>query len=322
MRALICGASGQDGAYLARLLLGQGYEVFGASRDAKVQPFDNLTALGIKDGIRLISLNPVEFRSIIDALEAVEPDEVYSLGGQSSVALSFQQPADTFESIATGTMNLLEALRRMKRPPKLYNAASSECFGNVAPEQPATERTAFRPRSPYAIAKAAAYWIVSNYREAYGLFCSSGCLFNHESELRPARFVSRKIVQTACRIAQGEPCRLRVGDTSIVRDWGYAPEYVEAMWLMLQQQAPADYVIATGESHTLAEFICACFAELDLDWREFTDSDDAFFRATDIHHSYADPSLARDVLGWQARTRMHALVARMVVEEKRRLTPA
>ncbi len=314
--ALICGISGQDGAYLARLLLSKGYEVVGTSRDAEMSRFSNLAFLGIRERVNLRSMTLSDFRSVLQVLSEVEPTEVYNLAGQSSVGLSFQQPVETLESIAFGTLNLLEVIRFLGRPLRLYNAASGECFGETMAAAPAHEASPFHPRSPYAVAKAAAFWEVANYREAYDIFACSGLLFNHESILRPARFVTRKVVQAACRIAAGSNERLRIGETRVVRDWGYAPEYVEAMWLMLQQPEPRDYVIASGESHSLADFIAACFDEVGLDWCEYTDTDRSFFRATDILQSHADPSLARGLLGWQAKTRMRSLVARLVADER------
>jgi GDPmannose 4,6-dehydratase len=317
-RALICGISGQDGAYLAQWLLSQGYEVVGTSRDAEMSRFDNLAFLGIRERVNLRSMTLSDFRSVLQVLSEVEPAEIYNLAGQSSVGLSFQQPVETLESIAFGTLNLLEAIRFLGRPLRLYNAASGECFGETTAEAPARETSPFRPRSPYAVAKAAAFWEVANYREAYNIFACSGLLFNHESILRPARFVTRKVVQTACRIAAGSNERLRIGETRVVRDWGYSPEYVEAMWLMLQQPEPADYIIASGESHSLAEFIATCFEEVGLDWHEHTDTDPSFFRTTDIFESHADPSLARERLGWAAKTRMRSLIERLVGDERGR----
>jgi GDPmannose 4,6-dehydratase len=314
--ALICGISGQDGAYLAHLLLSKGYEVIGTSRDAEMSRFSNLTFLGIREQVNLRSMTLNDFRSVVQVLSEVEPGEIYNLAGQSSVGLSFQQPVETLESIAFGTLNLLEAIRFLGRPLRLYNAASCECFGQTTADSPAHEKSPFRPRSPYGVAKAAAFWEVANYREAYDIFACSGLLFNHESILRPTRFVTRKVVQTACRIAAGANERLRVGETRVVRDWGYAPEYVEAMWLMLQQSEPLDYVIASGQSHSLTEFIAACFKEVGLDWQEHTDTDRSLFRTTDILQSHADPSFAHERLGWQAKTCMHRLVARLIADER------
>ena len=236
-RALICGVSGQDGAYLARLLLDRGYDVIGTSRDAQISSFDKLKRLGIADRITLESMAINDFRSVVGVMRKAAPQEVYNLAGQSSVALSFQQPVETLESISVGTLNLLEAIRFLGEPIRFYNAGSSECFGD-AQSDGATEDHPFRPRSPYAVAKAAAFWQVANYREAYNLFACSGILFNHESPLRPARFVTRKIIAAACRIAAGSDEVLSLGNTSVQRDWGWAPEYVEAMWLMLQKDKP------------------------------------------------------------------------------------
>jgi GDPmannose 4,6-dehydratase len=224
------------------------------------------------------------------------------------------QPVETMESIAVATLNLLEAIRFTGRPIRFYNAASSECFGEC-PEQGANEHTPFRPRSPYAVAKAAATWQVTNYREAYGLYACSGILFNHESPLRPERFVTQKIVQAVNRIASGSGERLRLGDLGIQRDWGWAPEYVEAMWLMLQQHDPVDYVIATGESHTLQEFVECAFSHRGLDWREHVESDESLLRPTDLMRGIADPREAARGLGWRARSRMSEVVRRMLEGE-------
>ncbi|MFM9157931.1 MAG: GDP-mannose 4,6-dehydratase, partial [Dolichospermum sp.] len=202
-----------------------------------------------------------DFRSVLQIIKKIQPDEVYNLAGQTSVGLSFQQPVETLESIVTGTLNLLEAIRFLDTPIKLYNAGSSECFGDTGTIA-ASENTPFRPRSPYAVAKTAAFWELANYREAYGLFACSGILFNHESPLRPERFVTQKIVATACRIAQGSNEKLYLGNTAIQRDWGWSPEYVEAMYLMLQQDQADDYVIATGNSSSLEDFVIAAFTTL------------------------------------------------------------
>ncbi|AFW95332.1 GDP-mannose 4,6-dehydratase [Anabaena sp. 90] len=310
-KALICGVSGQDGAYLAQLLLKQGYTVCGTSRDAQISPFQNLVHLGIKDQVKLESMSLTDFRSVLQVLTKIQPDEVYNLAGQTSVGLSFGQPVETLESIATGTLNLLEAIRFLGATIKLYNAGSSECFGdtgNVA----AAENTPFRPRSPYAVAKAAAFWEVANYREAYGLFACSGILFNHESPLRPERFVTQKIIATACRIAQGSKEKLYLGNMSIQRDWGWAQEYVEAMYLMLQQSQPDDYVIATGESTSLEDFVAAAFVSVNLDWHDHVVVDSNLFRPTDLAVGKGNPSKAKNQLGWEARYKMQDVVKMMV----------
>lgn len=309
--ALICGISGQDGAYLAQLLLAQGYRVVGASRDAQMSGFRNLAALEIRDRIELVSMAPNDFRSVLQVLARFKPHEIYNLAGQSSVGLSFEQPVETLESISIGTLNLLECIRFLDAGIRLYNAGSSECFGETG-NSPANENTPFRPRSPYAVAKAAAFWEVANYREAYGLFACSGILFNHESPLRPERFVTQKIIRAACRIAEGSSERLKLGKLDIQRDWGWAPEYVEAMWRMLQRDTPEDFVIATGATHPLADFVAAAFAALELDWREYVDSDPTLFRPTDIMVSRADPALAFARMSWQAATAMDGVVRKMV----------
>jgi GDPmannose 4,6-dehydratase len=309
--ALIFGISGQDGAYLAKLLLKKGYEVYGASRDAQTSSFFKLIRLGIKDQVKLESVALNDFRSVLQVLMKVKPDEIYNLAGQSSVGLSFQQPVETLESISVGSLNLLEAIRFVDRPIKLYNAGSSECFGETG-MLPANESTPFHPRSPYAVAKAAAFWETANYREAYNLFACSGMLFNHESPLRPERFVAQKIVTGACRIAAGKQDYLHLGNLSIQRDWGWAPEYVEAMWLMLQQEIPDDFVIATGHTYSLAQFAEHAFSAVGLDWRKYVVSDAAMLRPTDIMVGKADPSKAKRQLGWEAKLAMPDVVRLMV----------
>jgi GDPmannose 4,6-dehydratase len=311
-KALICGVSGQDGAYLAQLLLDRGYIVCGTSRDAQVSAFSNLTRLGISDRLKLESVALNDFRSVLQVLVKFQPDEVYNLAGQTSVGLSFEQPVETLESISVGTLNLLEAIRFIGKPIGFYNAGSSECFGDTG-DRAADENTPFRPRSPYGVAKAAAFWQVANYREAYGLFACSGILYNHESPLRPARFVTQKIVSTACRIAQGSPEKLHLGNISIQRDWGWAPEYVEAMYLMLQQERPDDYVIATGESRKLEDFVAAAFDSVGLDWHDYVVTDASLLRPTDIAIGRGNPAKAREKLNWQAQYKMDD-VARMMVK--------
>lgn len=313
--ALITGVTGQDGAYLARLLLQHGYRVFGASRDAHSAIPSNLIALGIEGQVQRLSINLTDFRSVLQGLSSVSPDEVYNLAGQSSVGLSFEQPVETLESIATGTLNLLEAIRFINKPIRLYNAGSSECFGDTG-TLPANEYTPFRPRSPYAVAKATAFWEVANYREAYSLFACTGILFNHESPLRGSRFVTRKIVSAACRIAGGSQERLRLGNIDIARDWGWAPEYVEAMWRMLQQPQPEDYVIATGSTHRLAEFIELTFQSCGLDWKEWVDFDSSLLRPTDLKEGHADPGKAHRELNWKATVKLDEIVRRMVAVER------
>ncbi|CAG0958719.1 partial GDPmannose 4,6-dehydratase, partial [Geobacteraceae bacterium] len=280
-------------------------------RDAQMSRFENLARLGIREAVETASMALNDFRSVLQVLAKYQPDEVYNLAGQSSVGLSFEQPVETLESISIGTLNLLEGIRFLNKDIRLYNAGSSECFGDTG-TTPANEQTPFRPRSPYAVAKAAAHWEVANYREAYGLFACSGILFNHESPLRPERFVTQKIVSAACRIANGRRERLKLGRLDIERDWGWAPEYVEAMWRMLQQSQPDDFVIATGETHSLEDFVAAAFNAVNLDWRAHVDTDQALMRPTDLEISCADPSLAESRLGWRAQTNMQRVVRNMV----------
>jgi len=318
MKALIFGISGQDGAYLARLLLSKGYEVHGTSRDAEMSRFASLLVLGIREKVRLHSVSLTDFRSTFQAISSVCPDEIYNLSGQSSVGLSYQQPVETLESIATGTLNILEAMRMMAVFPRFYNAGSSECFGDTN-GLAADESTPFQPKSPYAVAKSAAFWQVASYRESYGIFACSGILFNHESILRPARFVTRKIAMAAARIANGSNEPLALGDLSVQRDWGLAPEYVEPMWMMLQQEYPEDYVIATGQLSSLETFVASAFAALNLDWRDHVHRDSALLRPSEIRTGFGCPAKAATKLGWKARTCMPEIAATMARAELARL---
>jgi GDPmannose 4,6-dehydratase len=313
-RALICGVSGQDGAYLAKLLLEKNYQVFGTSRDAQISSFSNLRRLGVSKELQLLSMAPSDFRSVLHVLSKVQPDEVYNLSGQSSVGLSFEQPVETMESISLCTLNFLEVIRFLSKGIRFYNAGSSECFGDVG-KAAADENVPFRPRSPYAVAKSTAHWQVNNYREAYGLFACTGILFNHESCLRPERFVTRKIVEAARRIASGSNERLVLGNTSIIRDWGWAPEYVEAMWRMLQTDTPEDFVIATGKSVSLESFVELVFSGFDLDWRAHVETRTELFRPTDLVASYANPQKAAEKLNWKARYTVDDVV-RFMIEER------
>jgi len=314
MRALICGISGQDGTYLAELLLRKGYSVVGTSRDAQTSSFSSLRRLGIAEQVQLESMATYDFRSVLHLLRKAEPDEIYNLSGQSSVGLSFGQPVETLDSIIAGTLNILESIRFLGKPARFYNAGSGECYGDTGPDG-AVEDAPFRPRSPYAVAKSTAYWLVANYREAYGLHATTGILFNHESPIRPQRFVTRKVVATACRIAKGSGEKLTLGNLKIRRDWGWAPEYVEAMWKMLQCDQPQDFIIATGVSHSLEEFVRETFAELGLDWREHTIVSDALLRPSDISDGKGNAEKAGRLLGWKAQAHMKEVIAMMVSAE-------
>lgn len=317
-RALICGVGGQDGGLLAQMLLSKGYEVFGTSRDIQISAFHNLISLGILAEVKLHSMAINDFRSVLHVVNKTQPDEVYNLTGQSSVALSFEQPVETLESIATGTINLLEVIRFLGRPIRFYNAGSSECFGDTN-GIPANENTPFRPRSPYAVSKAAAFWGVANYREAYAMFCCSGILFNHESIFRPARFVTRKITDAAARISRGSDERLVLGNLDVYRDWGWAPEYVEAMWLMLQRPVAEDFVIATGHTYSLSDFVEESFRSCGLNWKDHVESSTQFCRPTDIKIGAADTSKAKEQLGWEAKKDMRNVVRMMLQAANARL---
>jgi GDPmannose 4,6-dehydratase len=308
--ALIFGISGQDGAYLAHLLLSKGYQVHGVSRSVGVGNFDRLLRIGIRDRIKLHTGNLSDFRSVVEVIGKVCPDEIYNLAGQTSVALSFEQPVETFDSVAVGTINILEYLRLLKHPVRLFQAVSTECFGNT--QAVLDENGPLRPRSPYAVAKAASFWANSIYREAYGLHVCSGILSNHESPLRPDRFVTRKIVRTAINIARGSGERLALGNVDIERDWGWAPEYAEAMWRMLQHDQPDDYVIATGETRKLSELVASVFAQLDLDWLDHVDIDETLYRPTELQRVELNPARARERLGWAAQSKMDDVVSHLI----------
>lgn len=313
-RALICGISGQDGAYLAKFLLEKGYLVFGGSRDSQLSNFENLKKLKIEDKVKLISISLIDFRSILQTIIQIKPDEIYNLAGQSSVALSFEQPVETLESIIIGTLNILEVIRFIGNPIKFYNAGSSECFGNTSIA--ADEKTPFSPRSPYGVAKATAFWEVANYREAYNIFACTGILFNHESPLRKERFVTKKIIKTAYKIYLGEKIKLELGNINIIRDWGWASEYVYAMWLMLQQEKPEDFVIATGTSNSLEDFIEKTFRYLGLDWKIHVEINDSLLRPTDISLGMANPQKAKDILGWEAQFKLDDIIRLMIEDER------
>ena len=310
MKALIAGATGQDGAYLAAHLLALGHEVVGSTRDAGSADTGRLRALGIDGRLKLVSMLPSDYRSVLRTLAQHRPDHIYFLAGQTSVGLSFDQPVEAIESIATGTLNVLEAIRFVNPEIRLFNAGSSECFGDTGTTH-ASEQTPFRPLSPYAVAKVTAQNLVTNYRIAYGLYACTGILFNHESPLRPERFVTQKIVRGAHAVAAGKAKQLSLGNLDISRDWGWAPEYVTVMAKMLTPVSPTDLVIATGRSVSLSYFVERAFRNFKLDWREFVQVDDALRRPSDIHYGAGDPSLAAQVLGWRAQYDVDYVVDQM-----------
>jgi GDPmannose 4,6-dehydratase len=317
-RALICGISGQDGSYLAKLLLEQGYEVWGSSRDVEQTEFSNARQLGIYGSLHLVSLNLRDVGNTIGLLQRIRPDNIYSLAGQSSVGLSFEQPVETIESISLGALTVLEAIRLTGLDIRLYNAGSTECFGDTG-SGVATEITRFTPCSPYAVAKASAYWTVANYRNAYGMFACSGILSNHESPLRPLRFVTRKIIRSVASLALGKECRLSLGNLDIERDWGWAPEYVEAIAMMLEQPSPDDFIIATGQSHTLTEFVMVAYELIGKDWRDYVTLDSHLIRPADVGRNKVNPSKAESQLGWKAKIGMNQVISLMLEAEMKRL---
>ena len=314
--AIITGISGQDGAYLAQFLLRKGYDVVATTRDIRSQKFQHLQTLNILDKIELRELAIADFSSVLDLCRSVRPDEIYHLSAQSSVAASFNEPHETIRAAVDATVNIAEAVRRAVPSARLFNATSSEAFGNTSPDG-ASEVTPFRPLSPYAVGKASAHMAVANYRDAFGLFCCSGILFNHESPLRAPRYVTRKIVEGARTIAEGSREPLKLGYIDIKRDWGLASEYVEAMWLMLQQPTPDDYVIATGKVSSLRDFLDEAFRYFGLRWQDHVLTDPALLRPQDITFSVGDPAKAYRELGWKARGGPAEIVASMAksVEE-------
>ena len=276
--------------------------------------FALLHQLKIADQVKKVSMSLTDFRSVLQVISKVQPDEIYNLAGQSSVGLSFDQPVDTFESITLGTINLLESIRFINPKIRFYNAGSSECFGDTG-ENFADENTAFRPTSPYAIAKAAATWQVSLYRKAYGLHAATGILFNHESPLRPERFVTKKIVNTVCRIANGSNEKLKLGNIDIRRDWGWAPEYVDAMWRMLDIDQPEDFIIATGVTQSLQDFLKTAFEVVGLDWQKYTIVDRSLMRPSDPLVIRGLPNKAKSYLSWEPKIKGSELVEILVKSE-------
>ncbi len=315
-RVLVTGITGQDGSYLAELLVEKGYHVTGMVRRSSSENFERIAHL--VDRIELRQGDLLDQLSLVNLLQDLQPHEVYNLAAQSFVPTSFSQPILTAEFTALGVTRLLEAIRLVDPTIRFYQASSSEMFGNV-PESPQSETTPFQPRSPYGVAKLYGHWITLNYRESYGLFTCSGILFNHESPRRGREFVTRKIAEGASRVALGLAERLELGNLDARRDWGYAPEYVEVMWLMLQQERPVDYVIGTGEQHTTREFCEVAFAHLGLDYRPYVQVAPRFLRPAEVNSLLADASKAHRELDWKPRTSFTELVQIMVDAEVDRL---
>ncbi len=328
-RALITGITGQDGSYLAELLLAKGYEVYGVVRRASTFNTERLDGIyqdpHVADyRLRLVYGDLDDASSLNRVLRSVKPDEIYNLGAQSHVRVSFDVPEYTASTVALGTLRLLEAIRESGRDKEVrfYQASSSEMFGGAAPPQ--SETTPFEPRSPYACAKVFAHQLAQNYREAYGMFISCGILFNHESPRRGIPFVTRKITRAAARIKHGLDKKLYLGNLDAKRDWGFAGDYVEAMWLMLQQDKPDDFVVATGESHSVREALEVAFGTLGIDWQKYVEIDPRYFRPTEVDHLHGDAGKARRVLGWKPKVTFKQLIEMMVKadEEDVRLTLA
>lgn len=328
-KALITGIRGQDGAYLAKLLLGKGYEVYGADRRSGDSSFWRLKELGIERDIRIRYMDLLELTNIMRVVEQIKPDEVYNLAAQSFVQASFEQPILTADIDAMGVLRFLEAIRAIKSDARFYQASTSEMFGKVQ-EMPQTEKTPFYPRSPYGVAKLFGHWMVVNYRESYNMFACSGILFNHESPLRGLEFITRKLTHGIAQIKHGAQDKIVVGNLDSKRDWGFAKEYVEAMWLMLQQAEPDDYVIATNETHSVREFVEFAFrhAGFDIEWRgkgleekgidkktgkALVEISPEFFRPAEVDILIGDSSKAKERLGWQPKTKFEEL-ARIMVE--------
>jgi GDPmannose 4,6-dehydratase len=316
-QALITGITGQDGSYLAELLLDKGYDVHGMVRRSSTENFERIQHL--TDRVRLVQADLLDQSSLVEALEEAQPEEVYNLGAQSFVPTSWRQPVLTAEFTAVGVTRLLEAIRRVNPDIRLYQASSSEMFGKVR-EVPQSETTPFYPRSPYGVAKAYGHFITVNYRESYGLFAVSGILFNHESPRRGLEFVTRKISDGVARIKLGLADELRLGNLDAKRDWGFAGDYVEAMWLMLQAETPEDFVIATGEEHSVEEFADLAFAHAGLDRNQHVKTDPAFLRPAEVDHLVGDASKAREQLGWEPRVSFRELVEMMVDADLARLS--
>ncbi|MGH2731262.1 MAG: GDP-mannose 4,6-dehydratase [Actinomycetota bacterium] len=314
-RALITGVTGQDGSYLAELLLGKGYEVHGLIRRASsfnTQRLEEIYRDPHESGVRFFMHygDLSDSGSLVNLIRELEPDEIYHLGAQSHVRVSFDIPEYTADASGMGTVRILEAVRASGVETRFYQAGSSEMFGSTPPPQ--NEDTPFHPRSPYGVAKVFAHWMTINYREAHGLFAANGILFNHEAPRRGETFVTRKITRAVARIKVGMQDKLFLGNLDAKRDWGYAPEYVEAMWMMLQHDEPDDIVIATGESHTVREFTELAFDRAGLDWKDYVELDPRYYRPTEVDHLQGDPSKAKRVLGWEPKTSFQDLVRLMV----------
>jgi GDPmannose 4,6-dehydratase len=316
--ALITGITGQDGAYLAQLLLSKGYQVIGLARQTDSKALHRLSYLGIESQIKLANFDLTNPKAVLACLEEFHPEEVYNLAAQSSVGQSFYLPQETFAFNTMSVMNLLDGIRQFDKKIRFYQASSSEMFGNVSLQNlPIRESLLFHPVSPYGISKASAHWLTVNYREAYGLFTACGILFNHESALRGENFVIKKIVNTALKIKNGEDLELKVGNLAISRDWGYAPKYVEAMWRMLQQEAPDDYVICSGQVTSLLELLNQVFYQLDMDLSRYVRIDPSLMRSLDLGIIFGDNSKAKKELEWEYNYNTSQLITKLIEDERK-----
>lgn len=312
-RAIIVGISGQDGGYLAKRLISEGYEVLGTSRSIEHGAFLSLDHFGLREAVDLRAFDPTDAATFRALVRQFDPAEIYNLSGQSSVGVSFAEPVATFDSIVSSTIAMLEELRVHFPHVRFYNAGSSEMFGGPV-GQPLTETSRFAPRSPYGAAKSSAYWVVSTYRESFGLFAVTGILFNHESPFRGANFVTRKVIETAHSIAQNKAGQLTLGDLSIWRDWGWAEDYVDAMYRMVQADEASDYVIATGEAMQLQDFVAHVFEYFGLDWQKYVTSSEALVRPNELRYSCGDASKARRDLGWSPAYQGKAVITKLCEE--------
>ena len=315
-RALITGITGQDGAYLSKFLLDKGYSVTGITRDTSDTRNINLKYLGILNDVQLVKANLLDLSNILRIIKEYKPDEMYNLAAQSSVGLSFEQPIGTLEFNIISTANMLEAIRNVSPETRFYNASSSEMYGRMKPENlPVTEETVLHPVSPYSISKASAHWITVNYREAYNLYAACGILFNHESALRGENFVTKKILEGALRISRGLTDKITLGNLAISRDWGYAPEYVKAMWLMLQQDTADDYIICSGEANTLEDFTKKVFDSTGVDYDRGVEFSKKLYRPVDLEIIYGDNSKAKQNLNWNYDISFDELIEKLVEDE-------
>lgn len=317
-RALITGITGQDGAYLAKFLLSKGYEVFGTYRRLSTPNFWRLQYLDIFEIVNMIPADLIDTGSIVEAINISKPDEIYHLAAQSFVGTSFEQPICTGEVTGLGVTRILEAIRQNNQKIKFYQASTSELYGNGRRDGSFNEDDVFQPASPYAAAKLYGYWITKNYRDAYNIFACNGVLFNHESPLRGLEFVTRKISNAVAKITLGIKKELKLGNLEAKRDWGYAPDYIKSMWLMLQQKEPDDYIIATNESHSVREFVEKAFDVVSLDWRKYVKIDKKFFRPLDVNYLQGDYSKAKEKLKWKPKVKFDELVKIMVKKELNR----